>query len=265
MTAKSPTLTALIPAQRSAVIPGDNIWLSASAGTGKTQVLTARVIRLLLESDVEPENLLCITFTKAGASEMADRINELLGSWVQREDGALFHDLEAIGANAGADARKRARQLFAKVLDAPGGGLQILTIHSFCQSLLGSFPEEAGLVPGFKPIEGREQQELLREALVNLVLEAEARGDTKMVNDLQELSLNMGEDGALRFLHRAAASPDVMTMIPNDAGAVVWARRLAGVHFDGPVEDMLEDAFADARIPRATLQAIIDANLLWGK
>lgn len=76
------TLHPLISAQRSAVFPHDNIWLSASAGTGKTQVLTARVIRLLLENDVEPENLLCITFTKAGASEMADRINQLLASWV---------------------------------------------------------------------------------------------------------------------------------------------------------------------------------------
>ena len=75
----------------------------------------------------------------------------------------------------------------------------------------------------------------------------------------------MGEDAALRFLHRAAASPDVMTMIPNDAGAVEWARRLAGVDFNGPVEDMLEEAFADERIPRATLQSVIDANLLWGK
>jgi ATP-dependent helicase/nuclease subunit A len=150
------TLHPLISAQRSAVFPHDNIWLSASAGTGKTQVLTARVIRLLLENDVEPENLLCITFTKAGASEMADRINQLLASWVQLDDKILFHDLEAIGAEAGPEARKKARQMFAKVLDAPGGGLQILTIHSFCQSLLGSFPEEAGLVPGFKPVEGRE-------------------------------------------------------------------------------------------------------------
>jgi ATP-dependent helicase/nuclease subunit A len=155
------TLHPLISAQRSAVVPHDNIWLSASAGTGKTQVLTARVIRLLLENDVEPENLLCITFTKAGASEMADRINQLLASWVQLDDNILFHDLEAIGAEAGPEARKKARQLFAKVLDAPGGGLQILTIHSFCQSLLGSFPEEAGLVPGFKPVEGREQQAFL--------------------------------------------------------------------------------------------------------
>ena len=253
----------LIPAQSSAVVPRDNIWLSASAGTGKTQVLTARVIRLLLENDVEPENLLCITFTKAGASEMADRINQLLASWVQMEDKLLFHDLEAIGADAGPDARKNARQLFAKVLDAPGGGLQILTIHSFCQSLLGSFPEEAGLVPGFKPVEGREQRELLDAALANLVLDAEARGDVKIITYLQELSLNMGEEAALRFLHRTAAAPDVMASIPDDAGAVVWARRLADVGFAGPVEDMLEAAFADAHIPRAALQSIIDANFLW--
>ena len=264
MSAEPKNLHPLIAAQSSAVVPRDNIWLSASAGTGKTQVLTARVIRLLLENDVEPENLLCITFTKAGASEMADRINQLLATWVQMDDGFLFHDLEAIGADAGPEARKKARQLFAKVLDAPGGGLQILTIHSFCQSLLGSFPEEAGLVPGFKPIEGREQRELLDTALTSLVLDAEARGDLNIISNLQELSLNMGEEGALRFLHRTAAAPDVMAAIPDDAGAVVWARRLADVRFSGSVEDMLAAAFADAQIPRADLQSVIDANLTWG-
>ncbi len=265
MSAEPKNLHPLIAAQSSAVVPRDNIWLSASAGTGKTQVLTARVIRLLLENDVEPENLLCITFTKAGASEMADRINQLLATWVQMDDGLLFHDLEAIGADAGPEARKKARQLFAKVLDAPGGGLQILTIHSFCQSLLGSFPEEAGLVPGFKPIEGREQRELLDTALTSLVLDAEARGDLSIISNLQELSRNMGEEGALRFLHRTATAPDVMAAIPDDAGAVVWARRLADVHFSGSAEDMLAAAFADAQIPRADLQSVIDANLIWCK
>jgi ATP-dependent helicase/nuclease subunit A len=265
MSAESKKLHPLIPAQSDAVVPRDNIWLSASAGTGKTQVLTARVIRLLLENDVEPENLLCITFTKAGASEMADRINQLLATWVQMDGAALGEDLKAIGADYSPDARKKARQLFAKVLDAPGGGLQILTIHSFCQSLLGSFPQEAGLVPGFKPVEGREQRELLDAALANLVLDAEARDDLKIIANLQELSLNMGEDGALRFLHRTAAAPDVMASIPDDAGAVVWARRLADVSFSGSVEEMLEAAFADEHIPRAKLQCIIDANLVWGK
>lgn len=265
MSAEIKKLHPLIPAQGSAVVPGDNIWLSASAGTGKTQVLTARVIRLLLENDIEPENLLCITFTKAGASEMADRINQLLASWVQLDDKLLFRDLEAIGADSRPDSRKKARQLFAKVLDAPGGGLQIMTIHSFCQSLLGSFPEEAGLVPGFKPIEGGEQDELLRAALANLVIDAEERGDVRMIFELQELSLNMGEEAAVRFLRRMAAAPDVMALIPDDAGAVVWARRLAGVDFTGPADAMLDAAFADEKIPRAAMQSIVDANLLWCK
>ena len=246
-------LKPLIPAQVDAVQPQENIWLSASAGTGKTQVLTARVIRLLLEEGVEPENLLCITFTKAGAAEMAERINQLLASWVQLDDKLLFKDLEAIGAKSGPNARQRASELFAKVLDAPGGGLQILTIHSFCQSLLGSFPEEAGLIPGFKPIEGREQQQLFREALATMVIEAEERGDGKLISDLQSLSLAMGEEAALKFLHKCAAVPDVMAIIPEGQGATVWARRLADVSFDEPVEMMLEAALADTAFDRAAI------------
>ncbi len=255
----------LIPAQVDAVQPQENIWLSASAGTGKTQVLTARVIRLLLEDGVEPENLLCITFTKAGAAEMAERINRLLASWVQLDDKLLFKDLEAIGAKSGPHARQRASELFAKVLDAPGGGLQILTIHSFCQSLLGSFPEEAGLVPGFKPIEGREQQQLLREALATTVIEAEERGDDTLISDLQSLSLAMGEEAALKFLHKCAAVPDVMAGIPNDLGAIKWARTVSGVSFDGPVNLMLETELADERIDRVLLKSIANQNVEWCK
>jgi ATP-dependent helicase/nuclease subunit A len=258
-------LKPLIPAQLHAIVPYDNIWLSASAGTGKTQVLTARVIRLLLEGNVEPENLLCITFTKAGAAEMAERINQLLASWVQMDDKLLFRDLEAIGAVSNPEARQKASQLFAKVLDAPGGGLQIMTIHSFCQSLLGSFPEEAGLIPGFKPVEGREQQELLREALSETIISAEERGDKTLIADLQSLSLAMGEDAALKFLHKTAAVPDVMAGIPLDSGAVVWARRVAGVGFDEPVDDMLEAVLADSAIDRASIKSIAEMNADWGK
>jgi ATP-dependent helicase/nuclease subunit A len=202
------SLKRLILAQLGAVTPSDNVWLSASAGTGKTQVLTARVIRLLLEKDVEPENLLCITFTKAGAAEMAERINQLLATWVQKKGTDLGLDLQAIGAVATPETITAARQLFAKVLDAPGGGLQIMTIHGFCQSLLGSFSEEAGLVPGFKPIEGREQQELQREALSEMILAAEERKDSRLIPNLQSLSLAMGEDAARKFLHKCGGAPD---------------------------------------------------------
>ena len=96
-----------------------------------------------------------------------------------------------------------------------------------------------------------------------MVLDAEGRGDTKIIDSLQELSLNMWEEGALRFLHRTAAAPDVMASIPDDTGAMEWARRLADVSFTGSGEDMLEAAFSDEKIPRAALQSIIDANLLW--
>ena len=85
--------------QALAVSPADQVWLSASAGTGKTQVLTARVFRLLLEPGVNPDAILCLTFTKAGASEMANRINAQLAAWVRMSDTALGADLLSIGAS----------------------------------------------------------------------------------------------------------------------------------------------------------------------
>ncbi len=253
----------LIPAQMAAVHPRDNIWLSASAGTGKTQVLTARVIRLLLEGDVNPENLLCITFTKAGAAEMSERINNLLASWVQLDNHSIFHDLEAIGAECGIEARQRASRLFTKVLDAPGGGLQIMTIHSLCQSLLGSFPEEADLIPGFKPVEGREQQELYRQALSEMIVAAEELGDDWLITNLQSLSISMGEEAAFKFLMRCASQPDVMADIPDDAGAIIYARRIVDLDFDGPVSEMLEMACSDSVIDRPSLVAIAQMNAAW--
>jgi ATP-dependent helicase/nuclease subunit A len=255
----------LIPDQLSAVHPADNIWLSASAGTGKTQVLSARVIRLLLEPGVRAENILCITFTKAGAAEMAQRINERLSAWVQMDGGQLFHELEAIGAKSSIDAQKKARELFAKVLDAPGGGLQILTIHSLCQSLLGSFPEEAGLVPGFKPVEGREQSELYREALSEMIVASENSGDDWLLQNLRAMSLSQGEEGALAFLKRCAGQPEAMAIIPYDAGALIYARRLVGVTFDGPVSAMLESACEDTTIDRVSILRLADMNADWGK
>lgn len=253
----------LIPAQMEAAYPCDNVWLSASAGTGKTQVLTARVLRLLLEEGVNPENLLCITFTKAGAAEMAERINNRLASWVQLDDKSIFRDLEAIGADAGPEARQRASRLFAKVLDAPGGGLQIMTIHSLCQSLLGSFPEEAGLIPGFKPTEGREQQELYREALADMIVAAENSGDGTLTANLQSMSIAMGEDAALKFLIRCASQPGVMADIPDDMGAVQHARRVVGLGFEGDVAAMLEQECLDGVIAKQSMIALAEMNEKW--
>ena len=158
--------------QARAVDPRQTVWLSASAGTGKTQVLSARVLRLLLQEEVYPSQLLCLTFTKAGAAEMATRVNEVLADWVRMPDDQLAIQLAHIGAPTNPATRARARTLFAAVLDCPGGGLRINTIHAFSQWLLAGFPEEAGLTPGTRAMEDRDRAVLSREVLSSLLLEA---------------------------------------------------------------------------------------------
>ena len=192
--------------QRLAVAPEDTVWLSASAGTGKTQVLSSRVLRLLLQRDVDPSQILCLTFTKAGATEMAARINATLATWVRLSEEDLFRHLEAIGAPSDPETRARARTLFAAVLDCPGGGLRIDTIHAFAQWLLAAFPTEAGLIPGTRPMEDRDRDLLARQVLAQLLLDAETRGDAKLLDSLAALSLRMAPDEVERFLLRCASA-----------------------------------------------------------
>lgn len=195
--------------QRLAVAPEDTVWLSASAGTGKTQVLSSRVLRLLLQDGVDPSQILCLTFTKAGATEMAARINATLATWVRLSDEDLFRHLEAIGAPSDPDTRARARTLFAAVLDCPGGGLRIDTIHAFAQWLLAAFPTEAGLIPGTRPMEDRDRDLLARQVLAQLLLDAEARGDAALLDSLAALSLRMAPEDVERFLLRCAGAHDL--------------------------------------------------------
>lgn len=131
--------------------PAASVWVNASAGTGKTKVLTDRVLRLLLAGNA-PERLLCITFTKAAAAEMAHRVQQRLGAWAALSDDRLDDVLFDLTREAVTSAiRQRARQLFGLVVDAPGG-LQINTIHAFCTAVLRRFPLEAGLSPQFEVI-----------------------------------------------------------------------------------------------------------------
>ncbi len=190
--------------QKRAVDPQESVWLSASAGTGKTQVLAARVLRLLLRPDVTPEQILCLTFTKAGAAEMATRVNEVLARWVRLEDTKLFSELQAIGAAVDGATRARARTLFASVLDCPGGGLRIDTIHAFAQWLLAAFPSEAGLVPGTQPMEDRDRDLLAHRVLAGLVARFEEEGDRPAIAALEMLSVRFGEEKARGWLMRCA-------------------------------------------------------------
>ncbi|SFR01186.1 double-strand break repair helicase AddA [Poseidonocella sedimentorum] len=160
--------------QVEATHPERSTWLSANAGSGKTRVLTDRVARLLL-SGVDPQNILCLTYTKAAASEMQNRLFKRLGSWSMLEDDRLGAELEAIGAGGetGKDALARARRLFALAIETPGG-LKIQTIHSFCSALLRRFPLEAGVSPQFKEVDERAAELLMTEVLDGLAEGPEA-------------------------------------------------------------------------------------------
>jgi ATP-dependent helicase/nuclease subunit A len=237
-----------------------DVWLSASAGTGKTQVLTARVLRLLLHN-ARPESILCLTFTKAGAAEMANRINDILGAWVRLPSNMLFKDLEALGEESGPEARAKARTLFAKVLDARGGGLRIQTIHSFCQSLLAGFPAEAALVPGFRAIEGREEVALAQSVLAEMVADAERSGQIGLIERLQQMSQRLGEEAARSLLSRCARDPEAMEAL--GAGIDARVKRWLGLGEADP-EALLLAACTDGGFDRPVLERLRDMNLGWG-
>jgi ATP-dependent helicase/nuclease subunit A len=246
--------------QALAADPSANATLSASAGTGKTQVLTARVLRLLLHG-ASPESILCLTFTKAAAAEMANRIGERLAAWVRMPDKTLRRELFALRESNDPATMRRARQLFAKVLDCPGG-LRIQTIHSFAQALLAAFPSEAGITPGFEPIEGRAEQELARTTLANLLAEAEANGQRRLVDDVQQLSLRLGEVDAVRYLMRCGYSADTMAALGSAEEIEPSLRRMMGLP-EGAVEDFLSELCSDDRFDCELLRAIARVNRQW--
>lgn len=167
--------TAITPeaAQLHAANPAHSAWVTASAGSGKTKVLVDRFVRLLL-TGAPPERILCLTFTRAAATEMAMRIADMLGAWAVIDDDALEDALATLfGARQPASARASARRLFARVLDCPGG-LRIKTIHAFAQEILHRFPLEAGVSPHYTLIED-EQERLWLQTVRDEVLVLAAR------------------------------------------------------------------------------------------
>ena len=246
--------------QADAVDPSINASVSASAGSGKTQVLTGRVLNLLL-SGVAPETILCLTFTKAGAAEMANRIGRQLAAWVRLPDKDLRKDLFALRVRDTPEVKERARRLFAQVLEAPGG-LRIQTIHSFAQTLLASFPAEAGITPGFRPIEGRAEQELARTTLANLLADADARGEKGLLDDIRCLSLRLGEGGAVQYLMRCAAAPEAMEGLGSPLAIEAKLSEIMGLP-EGGVEAYLHSQCSDDGFDCDLLRQIAETNRRW--
>ncbi len=176
--------------QRVASNPAVSAFVAASAGSGKTKLLTDRLLRLML-TGAEPARIQCLTFTKAAAAEMALRLQRTLGEWVTLPDTALDAALTALQIPPNDQNRAAARALFARVLDLPGG-MRIGTIHAFCQSLLRRFPLEARLSPHFQLVDDIEARLALREAREDMLARAE-------LDRMEALATLAGVVSALQF------------------------------------------------------------------
>lgn len=186
-------------AQNQAAHPTRSTWVNANAGSGKTRVLTNKVARLLLYG-VNPQRILCLTYTNAAAATMQTRLFDGLGAWAMLEDEALSAELEKLGEEADSltpETLSRARRLFAGALETPGG-LKIQTIHAFCDSILRRFPMEAGVSPQFKVMEERDQR-LLRAQVLDELAGSEA------ANTLERLAgfmTDLNPDDLLREIQK---------------------------------------------------------------
>lgn len=181
--------------------PASSVWVSASAGTGKTKILTDRVLRLMLprpddehHQATSPDKILCLTFTKTAASEMADRIHERLAEWSIMPDDKLRENLEnLLHTTPDNDTMNAARALFAQVVDTPGG-MKIMTIHSFCQSILKRFPLEAGLPAHFEVLDERTALEYLQQAQRQTINAIEQDQDSLLSQAFINLSTEINAD-----------------------------------------------------------------------
>lgn len=210
--------------QRRAGNPATSAWTSASAGTGKTTVLVSRVLRLLVDG-VRPERILCITYTKAAAAEMANRIDAELSRWAVAAEDRLVDLLTGL-TGAPPDARRldRARGLFAQVLETPGG-LQIFTIHAFCQTVLKRFPIEAGLAPHFTVIDERDAAAALADSRRAAIEVARANPGGDLSESLATVAEFAGEESFADLLGKLLQQPERLRAALG-GGFAAFKRRL---------------------------------------
>jgi ATP-dependent helicase/nuclease subunit A len=206
-------------AQRRAADAARSVWVSASAGSGKTKVLTDRVLNLLL-TGAAPDRLLCLTFTKAAAAEMANRVNERLGHWTVAAEDDLARDIAGLtGRPADAETCRTARRLFARVLDTPGG-MRILTIHAFCQSILRRFPLEAGIIPNFEVTDDLSAAELQAEASNAVLVSARENPDSPLAAAFAEINSRIEETRFAKLLNELQGERGALQSAFEEAGSV---------------------------------------------
>jgi ATP-dependent helicase/nuclease subunit A len=229
--------------QREAALPRASVWVSASAGTGKTRVLIDRLLWLMLDG-TDPSRILCLTFTRAAAAEMANRLNEELAKWATSRSGALAQSLQKLTGQMPDDATlARARQLFARVLDTPGG-IKIATIHAFCQALLRRFPLEAGVPPEFAVMDERSAREALTEAGERVVIAVRDENDPELTEALAVVARHAPEDRFGVLMAALAAERGKLRQVLGKGPAEMHAELCAALDLPaGTSEELLVTAF----------------------
>lgn len=229
------------PQQREAADPKLSAWVAANAGSGKTHVLVDRVIRLML-AGAAPQTILCLTFTKAAAAEMSNRLFERLGSWIALDDAELAAELAVLGeADVSNLQIAQARRLFARALETPGG-LKIQTIHGFCTLLLQLFPVESRLAPGFTVMDGRQTAELQRQAFLEVLSAPENADDTAwaFLETSGITSLEALEDLAKPFFSGGSGVRQVFSDAAGVAALVNQVAEALGLSTDKSAEQLLQ-------------------------
>ena len=251
-------------AQADAADPQASVWVNANAGTGKTHVLTLRVLRILL-SGTPPEKILCLTYTKAAAAEMSKRIFDRLGEWVTATNADLQPILRDItGTDPSAKDLDFARTLFTAAIETPGG-LKIQTIHAFAERLLQRFPLEAGVPPGFKILDDEKGRELKSRAIEATLLEATSN-PTSTIGKALTSTIRYASDSnfdellsktiAERAWLDAASRFDLGANRGDFAAAEAYLRKTFGVRQNVTVNEIEKERAA--LLPDATLRDLRD-------
>ncbi len=232
--------------QARAADPAANAWVRANAGTGKTHVLVQRVLRLLL-AGAAPEGIVCLTFTKAAAAEMAGRLTKALGEWAVAAPDDLDARLAKLLDRAPTpEETARARRLFAHVLDTPGG-LRIQTIHAFCERILRQFPLEAGIAPGFSVLAEEDSRGRMRAAMTAALEDAAGAADSPLGRALETVAGLAREDDVEALL--AAVLRERMAL-----RRMMRAAEAEGVSLEALIAETL------GAPPDAELEAVVQAQ-----
>jgi ATP-dependent helicase/nuclease subunit A len=246
--------------------PASSAFVSANAGSGKTHVLVQRVIRLLLDG-VPPEKILCITFTKAAAANMAERVFTTLGHWVTLGDTALDAAIRDAGiARPDAKLRMRARELFAGALETPGG-LKVQTIHALCTRLLQQFPFEANVPARFAVLDERDQAEMMERANLKVLLDA-SRDPQSPAGRALDIAMASAADVTFKDVVREAClSRDHFMAWTDSAGsakaAMTQVSSALGVDSSERLDDVEREIVDGPHLPRSRweqLAAILDTG-----